>query len=150
MRVIFASFGGIIVGAFAVIVVVTVTRTYVKNRRGEPFVVEAFTEVVCGDDVLGGVEANILFSGETCGTAGLQPPPVVLGCLTVGPLPKDGVKQSLSVVARCLAEGLVKAKLGDGAEAVKASCLRGRARTGASCAGSPQSTMLNPSKGRVE
>ena len=65
MRVVFASFGGIIVGAFAVIVVVTVTRTYVKNRRGKPFVVEAFTEVVCGDDVLGGVEANVLFSGDT-------------------------------------------------------------------------------------
>ena len=68
MRVVFASFGGIIVGAFAVIVVVTVTRTYVKNRRGKPFVVEAFTEVVCGDDVLGGVETTVLFSGETRGT----------------------------------------------------------------------------------
>ena len=70
---------------------------------------------------------TVLFSGETRGTAGPQPSPVVLGCLTVGPLPKEGVKQSLSVVARCLVKGLVKAKLGDGAEAVKASCLRGRA-----------------------
>jgi hypothetical protein len=60
------------------------------------------------------------------------------------------VKQSLSVVARCLAEGLVKAKLGDGAEVVKASCLRGRARTGASCVESPQRTMFNLSKGQVE
>ena len=111
MQAVFASFGSIIVGAFAAIVVVTVTRTYVKNRRGEPFVVEAFTEVVCGDDVLGGVEANVLFSGETRKIAGLQPHPVVLGCLTVGPPPKEGVKQSLSVVARCLAKGLVKAKL---------------------------------------
>ena len=41
--------------------------------------------------------------------------------------PKEGVKQSLSVVARCLVKGLVKAKLGDGADAMKASCLRGRA-----------------------
>ena len=90
MRAVFASFGGIIVGAFAVIVVVTVTRTYVKNRRGGPFVVEAVTEVTCGDDVLGGVEANVLFSGETRKIAGLQPPPVVLGCLTVGPPPKRG------------------------------------------------------------
>ena len=111
MRAVFASFGGIIVGAFAVIVVVNVTRTYVKNRRGGPFVVEAVTEVTCGDDVLGGVEANVLFSGETRKIAGLQPHPVVLGCLTVGPPPKEGVKQSLSVVARCLAKGLVKAKL---------------------------------------
>ena len=48
-------------------VVVTVTRVYVRNQRegGEPFVVEAFTEVICGDDVLGGVEATVLFSGET-------------------------------------------------------------------------------------
>ena len=70
---------------------------------------------------------TVLFSGETRGTAGPQPPPVVLGCPTVGPLPKEGVKQSLSVVARCLVKGLVKAKLGDGADAMKASCLRGRA-----------------------
>ena len=149
MRVVFALFGGIIAGAFAVIVVVTVTRTYVKNRRGEPFVVEAFTEVVRGDTYLE-VSKRTLSSAETRGTADLQPPPVVLGCLTVGPLPKESVKQSLSVVARCLAKALVKANLGDGAEAVKASCLRGRARTGASCAGSPQRTMFNLSKGQVE
>ena len=122
------AFGGIIiVVAFAVIVVVTVTRTYVKNRRGgEPFLVEALTEVICGDDVLGGVEANVLFNGETRGTAGLQPPPVVLGCLTVGPLPSVCVKLSLSVIAPCLAEWLVEAKLNDGAEAVKTNHLRGR------------------------
>jgi hypothetical protein len=62
------AFGGVvIVGAFIVVAVITATRMYVKNRRegGESFVVEAFTEVVCGDDVLGGVEATVLFSGGT-------------------------------------------------------------------------------------
>ena len=117
----------VIVGGFAV-VVVTVTRTYVKNRRkgGGLFVVEVFTKVVYGDDVLGGVEATVLFGGETRGTAGLQPAPVVLSRLTVGGLPKEGMKPSLSVVARCLAEGLVEVKLNNGAEVVKASRSRGR------------------------
>ena len=61
------AFGGIvIVGVFTVVAVVTATRMCVKNRRGgDSFVVEAFTEVVCGDDVLGGVEATVLFSGGT-------------------------------------------------------------------------------------
>ena len=66
------AFGGVvIVGAFVVVAVVTTTRMYIKNRRegGEPFVVEALTEIVCGDDVLGDVEATVLFSGETRGSA---------------------------------------------------------------------------------
>ena len=104
------------------------TRTHVKNRRkgGGLFVTEAFTKVVCGDDVLGGVEATVLFGGETRGTAGLQPAPVVLSRLTVGGLPKEGMKPSLSVVARYLAEGLVEVKFNNGAEVVKASRSRGR------------------------
>jgi hypothetical protein len=55
--------------AFVVFAVITATHRYVKNRRGgKLFVVEAFTEVVCSDDVLGGVETTVLFSGETRGT----------------------------------------------------------------------------------
>ena len=96
----------VIVGGFAVVVVVvTVTRTYVKNRRegGGLFVVDASTEVVCGDDVLGGVDATVLFGGETRGTAGLQSPPVVLGRLTVGQSAQRGYETEFE--CRCSLPG---------------------------------------------
>jgi hypothetical protein len=95
MRAVLALFGGTWGCRYRLRVryhaVVTVTRAYVKNRRGgEPFIVEAFTEVICGDNVLGGVEATVLFSGDTRGTEALQPLPVVLSGLTVGQSAQSG------------------------------------------------------------
>ena len=93
---------------------------------------------------------TVLFSGETRGTAGPQPSPVVLGCLTVGPLSKEGVKQSLSVVARCLVKGLGHGQARRWCGSGESELFEGASRTGASCTGSLQSTMFNLSKRRVE
>jgi hypothetical protein len=57
------------------------------------------------------------------GSARLQPPPVVLGGLTVGQSAQSGHETEF----KCRrAEGFVKVKVSDGAETVKVSCLRRR------------------------
>jgi hypothetical protein len=97
----------VIVSGFAVVVVVTVTCTYVKNRRkgGGLFVVDALTEVVCGDDVqylevskrpFSSVERHV--GRQVCNQR--QSSSVARQLYS---LPKEGVKQSFE--CRCSLPG---------------------------------------------
>ena len=126
--------------AFAIVAVVSVTCAYIGNaityfehgRGGKTFEVGAFTEDVAGDDILAHVEVRVAVRRETGGAAGLQLPPLVLGRLA-------GANCESELGCRhCLSGGSVgRARRWRESGGSKPYADGGRARMGASWAGSP-------------